>query len=151
MKTGLLTLKALVPIVVASATIAVAPAQQSNASLPIVVAAAVPLYPIGPLIADIEGTVRVRVTTNGRRVAEATVVDGPPALARAARENVLTWQFSAAQAPTTFTVSYRYKLVSEWKQIETDTPNCRVVIRFPTDVEVYALRWPRDPGVVTTK
>lgn len=117
--------------------------QAPKASLPTVVAAAVPLYPIGPRTVNIQGTVHVNVSTDGQRVIEAKVEDdgGNPALAKAAQENALTWQFSKHE-PMTFTVTYRYILVARLKDIQSNAPNAKVILRFPTDVEVYAQRWP---------
>jgi hypothetical protein len=59
-------------------------------------------------------------------------------LATAAEKNVRTWQF-AIHEPTAFTVTYGYKLVSEWKG---DPDNPSVVLRFPTAVEISTSRWP---------
>lgn len=114
-----------------------------KASLPVVISAATPLYPIGPHTANIQGSVRLQVKTDGHRVVEADVKDdgGNPALGRAARENVLTWQFSNHE-PLSFEVSYRYVLVDKLDDIQSNAPNSKVVIRFPTSVEVYARRWP---------
>ena len=62
-------------------------AQQSKVSLPMVVAASVPLYPIGPHTTNIQGTVRIRVSTDGHRVVHASVETdgGNPALGKAAQ------------------------------------------------------------------
>lgn len=85
----------------------------------------------------------MKIATDGHHVIAATVEDdgGNPALGRAARENATTWQFSAHN-PTTFTVTYRYILVTKLEDIESNAPNSKVVLRFPTTVEVYAQRWP---------
>ena len=117
--------------------------QAPRASLPAVTAAATPIYPIGPHTVNIQGVVRVKVATDGHRVTEATVEDdgGNPALGRAAQENAKTWQF-ANHEPTSFIVTYRYILVSKLPDIKSAALNSKVVLRFPTDVEVYAQRWP---------
>ena len=121
----------------------VAAAQSSKADLPVVIEATVPFYPIGPHTANIQGTVRVKVTTDGHRVQMATVEDdgGHPALGRAAKENAITWRFSNHN-PVTFIVTYRYMLVAKLEDIESNAPNSKVILKFPTAVEVYAQRWP---------
>lgn len=118
-------------------------AQNSKASLPVVIAAATPLYPVGPHTANIQGSVLVKITTDGHRAATVSIEDdgGNPALARAARENAETWKFSNHNA-TTFTVTYRYILVAKLDDIESNALNSKVVLRFPTVVEVYAQIWP---------
>jgi len=82
--------------------------------------------------------VHLKVTTDGHRVVSTQVEDGHKLLAVPAEENVRTWQFSLHE-PTTFTVTYTYKLVENWKG---DPNNPAVVLRFPTEVEVSTRRWP---------
>jgi len=122
---------------------ALAQQHQSKVSLPGVIGAAVPLYPIGPHTVNIQGTVHVKISTDGQRVIDAKVEDdgGVPALGKAAQENAMTWPFSVGE-PTTFMVTYRYILVAKLKGIKSNALNSKVVIRLPTDVEVYAQRWP---------
>jgi hypothetical protein len=140
MKTGLLYRTSLM-LVIATAC-ALAQQQQSKVSLPMVIGAAVPFYPIGPRTVNIQGTVHVKISTDGQRVIDTNVEDGGnPALGKAAQENAMTWQFSKHE-PTTFTVTYRYILVARLKDIKSNAPNAKVVLRFPTDVEIYAQRWP---------
>lgn len=112
-------------------------------SLPMVRAAAVPFYPPGAHMANISGVVRVAVTTDGLRVTEVKVLDdgGNPALGRAAQGNASTWVL-AAHDPITFTVTYRYILEKDLPDIKSNARNSKVVLRFPTDVEVHARRWP---------
>ncbi len=133
----------LTAVVMILAPVFFAAAQQSKATLPMVVGAAVPFYPIGPHTVNIQGTVRVKIATDGHHVTTATVEDdgGNPALGRAAKENAMTWQFST-HSPTSFIVTYRYILVAALEDIESNAPNSKVVLRFPTTVEVYAQRWP---------
>ncbi len=113
--------------------------QQPKQALPMVAYAAVPLYPPRARVANVEGVVRVQVTTDGHRV--ITTVANPsshPELAQAAQANVRTWQFTVHE-PTTFTVTYRYKFVDDLKPEQN---NPRVVLSLPTEVEVDILRWP---------
>jgi len=131
----------IVTLILAFATTPAPQAQQFKTALPRVVAAEVPLYPIGPHTANVQGDVRVKVRTDGRRVVAANIESdgGNPALARAAEENVWTWRFGIHD-PTTFTVTYRYKLVTDIEPVQN---NPRVLLRLPTEVEVDELRWPR--------
>jgi hypothetical protein len=115
-----------------------------EASLPSVIGAATPLYPIGPHTVNIQGVVRVKVNTDGRQVSDARVEDdgGNPALGRAALDNAKTWLFSD-HSPTMFTITYRYILVADLPDIKSTAMNAKVVLKFPTEVEVYAKRWPK--------
>jgi hypothetical protein len=113
-------------------------AQQSRLALPMVASAQVPLYPHVARIANVEGVVHIRVTTDGHRVISAQVEDGHKLLSASAEENVRTWQFSLHE-PTTFTVTYTYKLVTD---LEPTQNNPRVLLKLPTEVEVDTLRWP---------
>jgi hypothetical protein len=55
-------------------------------------------------------------------------------LAAAAEKNVQTWEFTEHQ-PTTFTVTYQYKLVADLKE---NPYGPTVILRLPTEVEVLA-------------
>jgi hypothetical protein len=112
-------------------------AQQSSVALPMVASAQVPLYPPVARRANVEGVVHLKITTDGHRVVSTQVEDGHKLLAAAAEENARTWQFSLHE-PTTFTVTYSYKLLTRWKG---DPNNPAVVLRFPTEVEVSTMRW----------
>ena len=138
----------LITIVVIFGGITVGNAQSSRASLPLVTGASTPLYPIGPHTVNIQGSVRVKMVTDGHRAVTVSVEDdgGHPALARAARENAETWEF-LNHDPTSFTVTYRYILVARLKDIESNTLNSKVILRFPTSVEIYAQRWPGNVDV----
>jgi hypothetical protein len=98
----------------------------------------VPLYPPIARLANVEGVVHLKVTTDGHRLVSTQVEDGHKLLAASAEENARTWQFSLHE-PATFTVTYTYKLVEDWKG---DPDNPTVVLRFPTQVEVSTRRWP---------
>jgi hypothetical protein len=113
-------------------------AQQSKAPLPAVASAAVPLYPPLARAANVQGVVHVKITTDGHRVIATVVEDGNKLLASAADENARTWQFSTHE-PTTFTVTYRYKLEAK---LGGSPNNPTVVLRLPTEVEVASLPMP---------
>jgi hypothetical protein len=112
--------------------------RRSSVSLPIVAAAQVPLYPAVARVSNVEGKVHLKVTTDGNRVVSTQIEDGHKLLADSAEENVRTWQYSLHE-PTTFSVTYSYKLVENWPG---DLNNPAVVLRFPTEVEVSRSRWP---------
>ncbi len=108
--------------------------------LPRVSAAALPLYPLLPHMANIEGTVRIRVTTDGHQIVVTQVEEGNRLLAAAAGKNLGTWRFETHK-PVSFEVTFRYKVVprDEWRG---DRDNPVITLRLPTEVEVSALRWP---------
>ncbi|HLW99453.1 MAG TPA: energy transducer TonB [Candidatus Acidoferrales bacterium] len=100
--------------------------------------AQVPLYPQVARIVNVEGVVHIRVTTDGHRVVSAQIKDGNKLLSASAEENIKSWYFSPHE-PTTFTVTYTYKLVTDLQPVQN---NPRVLLKLPTEVEVDALRWP---------
>ncbi|HXN51631.1 MAG TPA: hypothetical protein VN943_06815 [Candidatus Acidoferrum sp.] len=128
------------PLVLALVSMAypTAVAQESKVALPRVAGAAVPLYPPLARAAHVQGIVHVKVTTDGQRAVATHAEDGPKLLAAAAEENARTWQF-AVHEPTTFTVTYHYKLVAGMKG---NPDNPEVVLRLPTEVEVRTLPMP---------
>ncbi len=108
--------------------------------LPVVISASVPLYPRIAQQAHIEGIVRLRISTDGNRVALVEVQSGQPMLAQAVQENVKTWQFEQ-HSPTTIEVAFHYRLLpskcdAECKCDSAEKPS--VVLRLPTEVEVNA-------------
>ena len=109
--------------------------------LPHVVKAEAPLYP--PILqkAHIEGLVRLRVTTDGKRPSTITTIEGQAMLARAATENVQTWELDGRSA-TTFDTRFEYRLLEShcdpgctWCG-STERPT--VLLRLPSDVRVEA-------------
>ncbi len=110
------------------------PAQQSKKPLPMVIAAGVPFYPPLARVARIEGVIRLRLSTDGKRVSAVSAKSGHPLLVEAAKENVRTWQFKD-HSPTTFEVTFRYKMLPE-SQCEID--NGIVLLRLPIEVEISA-------------
>jgi hypothetical protein len=108
-----------------------------DGSLPTVTCVGVPFYPPVARTANVEGIVHIKVTTDGGSVIAALTEDGHKVLAEAARENVRTWKFLHHE-PTTFTVTYRFRLVTDLP--ERNHP--RIVLQLPREVEVDILRWP---------
>jgi outer membrane biosynthesis protein TonB len=108
--------------------------------LPAVLSAAVPFYPRICQVAHIEGTVHLRITTDGKTASAIHVEDGPPMLARAAVENVKTWKFEN-HSPTTFRTIFSYSLFLS----ECDAGcRCRgtekpaIILHLPGEVDIRA-------------
>lgn len=125
----------LLTVLISATTLA---GQEPKAALPRVVAIEVPFYPPLARVAHVEGVVHIKITTDGHRVVATHVEDGHKLLAAAAEQNARTWQF-ATHEPTTFTLTYKYKLLTEWTG---DPESPTVVLRLPTEVEVSIRRWP---------
>jgi hypothetical protein len=114
-------------------------AQQAKVALPRVAAMEVPYYSPLARVANVEGVVQIKITTDGRRVVATRVEDSrSKVLSAAAEQNARSWQFFTHE-PTTILVTYRYKLLTEWNG-DPETPT--VVLRLPTEVEVSISRWP---------
>ena len=110
--------------------------QNEDRRAPVVAAASVPLYPRTALLAHIEGTVKIQVATDGRKVSSLQTQSGPPLLARAAEENVRTWEFDEHK-PTTFLATFEYRLQDPGG---CSVENEEVLVRMPTYVRVTAKR-----------
>ena len=129
------------PLIIAGFMVAlafVAKAQESDVPLPRISSAELPLYPHGALRANLEGNVRLEVTTDGHRVVSA--IPDPKSiqpLAQAAEANVRTWKFDIHE-PISFTVTYTYKLVTD---LDARQKNPRISLKLPTEVEVDERRW----------
>jgi TonB-like protein len=88
---------------------AVAQTEDNTPETPVVQSAEMPLYPELARQARIEGTVRMRVTTNGAAVTNLTANGAHKLLLEAAEQNVRTWHFYRHK-PQTFSVTFVYKL-----------------------------------------
>ncbi len=118
------------PLILISVFLPAVVAQQYKGGMPMIAGAAVPLYPPLARATRVQGTVHVKIETDGRTVVTAQAEDGHRLLALAAEENAGTWQF-AEHEPTSFTVTYRYRI-----DVDGDPNNPTVTLRFPTEVEV---------------
>ena len=78
------------------------------------------VYPPLARAANISGVLHVVITTDGHRVVTAHTRRETKYLRDAAEKNAMSWQFTTHE-PTTFTVTYVYKLV--------DDRNCSQTIR----------------------
>ena len=59
-----------------------AAAQKAEQQLPLVVAGEMPLYPIMARAARVQGVVKIKVTTDGKKVTSVDVESGPPMLVK---------------------------------------------------------------------
>lgn len=121
---GVLALGVMLPSTVAG--------QKERPEPPLVVSATMPLYPIVARMARVQGVVKVRVTTDGKRVRSVEMESGPPMLVKVTKENVLTWEF-AKHRPTTFVTTFEY--VIEGPDQCTYT-NGTSVLKLPLDVRL---------------
>ncbi len=118
-------------------------AHKTASGLPKVIRASVPLYPELARQTRIQGTVTLRVSTDGKLVSAVGAGSGHPILMEAATENVKTWEFKP-HAPTSFEVTFRYRLFIP----ECDSEcNCSrgesgekesVLLHLPTDADLSA-------------
>jgi TonB-like protein len=116
---------------------------QQPQKFPVVKSADMPFYPSLARRAQVEGDVRLRVTTDGSAVASVVVEYGNIMLARAAQENVNSWKFEPHE-PTSFSTLFSYHLLKEFK-CDPGTPNnSDVHVRFPTEVDITASTTFRD-------
>ena len=108
--------------------------QKADRDSPVVAAASVPLYPRTALLAHIQGTVKIRVTTDGKKISSLDAESGPPMLAQAAEENIRTWQFEEHK-PTRFLAIFEYRIEEPGVcAIENST----VVLHMPLDIQISA-------------
>jgi hypothetical protein len=99
-------------------------------TLPVIAGAAVPLYPPAAVVANTQGVIHVRVSTDGHEVVEARAEEKIEPLTSAAEQNAKTWRFATHQ-PRFLTITYKYRLSEQ-----CDPNNETVTLRFPTEVEV---------------
>ena len=113
-------------------------AQQPKQPIPVVTSASVPVYPQVPLLAQITGAVRLRLSTDGSHVTLMDIESGPAILANAAEENVRTWQFEPHKA-TTFEATFTYTLLPATCDAAghcNARENDEVLLHLPTDVQI---------------
>jgi TonB family protein len=119
------------------------PAQKTAPGVPKVIKASVPFYPELARETRIQGTVTLRVSTDGKVVSVIDTESGHPILVDAATNNVKTWEFKP-HAPTSFEVTFRYRLFipecdsqCNCDQGQHGEKEC-VVLHLPTDTELSA-------------
>ena len=109
-------------------------AQKASQELPLVTAGKLPLYPIMARAARVQGVVKIKVTTDGKNVVSVDVESGPPILVKFAKENILTWKFSAHK-PTTFVTTFDYVLE---EPAQCGYSNDTLVLKLPLEVRISA-------------
>lgn len=87
-------------------------AQESARVLPEVTEHGTVTYPSLARQARIQGTVRLRLTTNGHSVTYVDVLEGHPLLVQSATDNIRTWKF-VEHAPGTFDVTFNFRMLDD--------------------------------------
>ena len=111
-----------------------------KAPLPKIVSASVPFFPPLARQTRIDGTVMLRVSTDGQHVSAAEAESGHRLLVNAAKENVKTWQFES-HTPTSFEVEFHYRLlpIKCDAQCACDSEEKEsVLLLLPANVEISA-------------
>lgn len=85
-------------------------AQERSSVLPRVIDHAPVIYPAIARTANVEGLVRLKITTDGHAVSSVEALDGPPLLVKVATQNVQTWEF-VDHAPGTFEVTFNFRML----------------------------------------
>jgi len=129
--------RSLIPIVIGLLTLlhaysAAAQSASYTPESPVVNSAEMPLYPDLARQARVEGTVQLRVTTDGTSITEITSSGAHKLLLEAAEQNVRTWKL-CRHKPQTFKVTFVYKLESPEVY---GFVNPTVLLELPTRVEV---------------
>ena len=94
-----------------------------------------PLYPRTALLARIQGVVKIRVTTDGKKVSSLEAESGPPMLVNAAKENILRLGICEEHKPVTFVTTFEY-FIEEPAQCGFN--NGTAVLHMPLEVRVSA-------------
>lgn len=92
------------------------PVRSTSSRLPVVATLTLPSYPPIARAAGVQGTVVLRVRTDGHQVTVVKVVEGVMMLSAAAEENVRTWRFKPHDA-TAFSLSYHYELLGPFTAV----------------------------------
>ena len=109
-------------------------AQKTKQELPVVVAGQMPLYPIIARAARIQGVVKIKVTTDGKRVTAVYAESGPPMLVKFAKQNILTWEF-LQDKPATFITTIEYVIEEPAKCVYS---NDSLTLNLPLEIRVSA-------------
>lgn len=119
-------------LMMVSGTAASMLAQNAAPEVPLLSAGTMPLYPRMALAARVQGVVKIRVTTDGRKVSSVEAESGPPMLVAAAKESILTWRFDAHK-PTTFETTFDYVIE---EPAECYFSNSVAVLKLPLEVRI---------------
>lgn len=138
---------ACIGLIILSSVLAPSVVQKIVQEVPVVTVGTMPLYPRVALLAHIEGIVKIKVTTDGKKVSSLATESGPPMLAEAAKKDIQTWNFEKHK-PTSFIVTFRYHIVGP---AQCGIGNGTTVLHVPLEVEVEANGIQTCDPVVTTK
>ena len=112
-------------------------AQESAETLPKVMQHSEPIYPPLARQTRIQGEESVKVTTDGESVREAVAQTGHPLLRKAAEDNAKTWKF-VSHTPSTFNVTFRYKLMESSVEVEfLNLPAIVEILASPPEMSIY--------------
>lgn len=109
-------------------------AQETQQELPLVTAGTIPLYPRLALLARIQGVVKIKVTTDGKRVLSFNSESGPAMLVKAAKENIQTWEFDEHK-PTSFVTTFEYRIE---EPAHCGFKSGSAILHIPLEVDVSA-------------
>jgi hypothetical protein len=127
-------------ILMLSVLLAVVPstlAQESAETLPKVMQHSEPIYPPLARQTRIQGEVSVKVTTDGESVRGAVAQTGHPLLRKAAEDNAKTWKF-VSHTPSTFNVTFRYRLMESSVEVEfLKLPAIIDILASPPEMSIY--------------
>ncbi len=99
----------IVGLIVLSGMLSRALSQNVEQELPLVLDGKIPVYPLMAREARVQGIVKVRVTTDGKRAASLAAEAGPAMLVKFTKENIQTWEF-AKHKPITFVTTFEYHI-----------------------------------------
>ena len=103
--------------------------------LPVVKSGNMPFYPPLLRLAQLEGEVDLRVTTDGSSVVSVTSEHGNLLLAKAAQDNVKTWKFEPHE-PTSFSTLFAFHLRAEPECDADKSGNSEIHLMLPAKVEI---------------
>lgn len=106
--------------------------QVTEKDLPILSDAKMPIYPSKARGAGLQGTVKVRVHTDGKKIANIEPIIGPIFLENYVKENLMTWVFREHE-PAVFEVIFKFILD---KNAKSTFGNCNVVAKIPTMITI---------------
>jgi hypothetical protein len=108
--------------------------EEAPEALPKVVYHAEPIYPPLGRQARIQGEVLIKITTDGESVNDVKAETGHPLLRKAAEDNARTWKF-VRHTPGSFNVTFRYKLLSDDKDVDfLQSPGIVKIMASPPEV-----------------
>lgn len=126
-------------------------AEDTQLILPGVVSAKVPVYPALAKLQKAQGIVRLRVSTDGHKAVKVEAMEGHPALVKAAKANIETWEFQPhkpIEFETVFEFSVKFLPPCEPNNEKYDV----VTLRLPARVEIKAtMQGECDPVIEKSK